>query len=409
MRILILSQYFWPENFQINDVARGLRDAGHELVVVTGLPNYPGGSFFSGYGYSGPYSDSFDGIEVRRAPLIPRGDSGKFRLMINFATMALSHTLLAPWLARGHFDVMLVYEPSPITVGIPARFIKFLKGIPLAFWVQDLWPQSLSATQSVNSAWILDAVDSLVRWIYRGCTFVLVQSRAFIPQIEAQGVASSRIAYMPNIADAVYHRRSPSNDDPAAKEFPSGFRVVYAGNIGAAQDFPTILDAAELLREQRHIQWIIIGEGRVRGWVEAEVKRRGLQSTVTLLGSRPGTQMPAYFSHADVLLASLRREPIFAYTIPSKIQSYLACGKPIVAALDGEGARVVREADAGWTVPPENSNALANAVLTASQMDNHQLVEMGHRAEQYFHANFDRKMLLSRLENVLKAATQESA
>lgn len=408
MRILILSQYFWPENFQINDIARGLRDTGHEVVVVTGLPNYPGGKFFPGYGYGGPYQDSFDGIEVRRAPLIPRGNSGKLRLLLNFATMALSHTLLAPWLTRGEFDVLLVYEPSPITIGIPARFIKRLKGVPLAFWVQDLWPQSLSATQSIRSGWILDSVDRLVRWIYRGCDRVLVQSRAFISPIEAQGVASHRIAYMPNIADAVYRRQSPAADDPATKEFPAGFRVVYAGNIGAAQDFPTILNAAETLRERQNIQWIIIGEGRMRGWVESEISNRGLQSTVKLLGSRPAEQMPSYFSHADVLLASLRREPIFAYTIPSKIQSYLACGKPIIAALDGEGARVVREADAGWTVPAEDSNALAKAVLTASQMDHRQLEIMGSRAEQYFHAHFDRKMLLSRLENALKEAIQES-
>jgi colanic acid biosynthesis glycosyl transferase WcaI len=184
-------------------------------------------------------------------------------------------------------------------------------------------------------------------------------------------------------------------------ELPEGFRVLYAGNIGAAQDFPTILAAAERLRGEKQIQWIVLGDGRMRDWVKREVEKRGL-SNVHLLGQRPSESMPRYFAQADVLLATLRREPIFAYTIPSKIQSYLACGKPVIAALEGEGGRIIRSAGAGWAVPPEDPAALAEAVRAASRLARSELDAMGNRGEAWFREHFEREKLLSRLEGFLQ-------
>src|SRR5947207_823916 len=260
MKLLILSQYFWPENFRINDVVEGLTERGHAVTVYTGMPNYPGGRYFKGYGFLGPLRERYKMAEVRRAPLIPRGDGGGLRLAINFLSHAFFATLLAPWLARGRFDAILVYEPSPMTIGIPARALRALKRVPLLFWVQDLWPESLSATGAVTNGAVLGLVDRLIKWIYRGCDRVLVQSEAFIPSVEAQGVPRERIRYLPNSAEAFY-KKMPREPQP-------GFRVMYAGNIGAAQDFPTILAAAERVRD---VQWIILGDGRMRSWVESEV------------------------------------------------------------------------------------------------------------------------------------------
>jgi glycosyltransferase involved in cell wall biosynthesis len=249
----------------------------------------------------------------------------------------------------------------------------------------------------------------MVRWIYRGCDRVLVQSRAFIEPVAAQGVDAARIVYLPNSAETFYRRIAGRADDDCAAELPPGFRVMFAGNIGAAQDFPTILAAAELLREHRTIQWVVIGDGRQRAWVEAEVRSRRLNSTFRLLGPRPPEAMPRYFAHADVLLATLKREPIFAYTIPSKIQSYLACGKAVIAALEGEGARVISESGAGWVAPPENPRALADAVLAASKLGKTEIEHMGNRAEAYFKEHFDRSRLLTRLEHVLADVTRVAA
>ncbi len=402
MKLLILSQYFWPENFRINDVVEGLASRGHAVTVYTGLPNYPGGRFFEGYGLLGPLKQEHRGAQVRRVPLIPRGSAGPVRLAVNYLSHALMATLLAPFLSRGRFDAILVYEPSPMTIGIPARALRALKRAPLLFWVQDLWPESLSATGAVRSPLLLALVDRLIKWIYRGCDRVLVQSEAFIPSVEAHGVPRERIRYLPNSAEAFYKKMKPEPET----ELPPGFRVMYAGNIGAAQDFATILTAAERLRGERRIQWIVLGDGRMRGWVEGEVKRRAL-SNVHLLGQRPPHSMPRYFAHADVLLATLARQPIFAYTIPSKIQSYLACGKPVIAAMEGEGGRIVRSAGAGWAVAPEDPDALAEAVRAASGLARSELDAMGDRGEAWFREHFERDKLLSRLEAELAEVTAQ--
>ena len=404
MRILVLTQYFWPENFRINDVVLGLAERGHEVEVLAGLPNYPTGSFFDGYGIAGPYRETWRGIRLRRVALIPRGNSSGFRLVLNYLSHAISASFAALFYRRDTFDAILVYEPSPVTIGLPARVLKARLGVPLLFWVQDIWPESLSATGMATGRLLLNMVDRVVRWIYSGCDRILVQSRAFIAPITAQGVPRASIDYLPNSAEPFYRRREPLQSDPAATELPIGFRVMFAGNIGAAQDFPTVLAAAELLREDRHIQWIIIGDGRMKSWVEAEVKARALQATVTLLPPRPAEAMPTYFSHVDVMLATLRREPIFSYTIPSKLQSYLACGKAVIAALEGEGARVVEEAGCGWTVSPEDPQALADAVRAASKLSRAEVELKGARGAAYFRENFERELLLGRLEELLASA-----
>jgi colanic acid biosynthesis glycosyl transferase WcaI len=406
VRLLVLSQYFWPENFRINDVVEGLVQRGHHVTVYTGMPNYPGGRFFSGYGFFGRSKENHKGAEVRRVPLIPRGGGGGARLALNYLSHAFFATVLAPFRLREDFDAILVYEPSPITIGIPARFLRWLKGAPLVFWVQDLWPESLAATGAVKNPFLLSGVDRLVKWIYRGCDRVLVQSEAFRPSIKAHGVASTKIAYLPNSAEAFYRRIEAGADDIEAREMPQGFRVLYAGNIGAAQDFPTILAAAEKLKGEPRIQWIVLGDGRMREWVSDEIRRRGLQGSFHLLGSRPPERMPRYFAHADALLATLRREPIFAYTIPSKIQTYIACGKPVIAALDGEGGRIIREARAGWAVPSENPEALAEAVMAASRTSAADRNAMGERAEACFRSQFEREKLLGQLESELMKATR---
>jgi glycosyltransferase involved in cell wall biosynthesis len=397
VRILVLSQYFWPENFRINDVVEGLVERGHQVTVYTGTPNYPGGRFFPGYGFLGPWRETYKGAEVRRVPLLPRGGGGGIRLALNYLSHAFFATLLAPWHAGWAYDAILVYEPSPVTIGIPARFLRWLKRAPLVFWVQDLWPESLEATGAVKNGAVLSMVDRLVKWIYRGCDRILVQSQAFIPSIRGHGVDESRIGYLPNSAEGFYKRMERSGED----DLPKGFRVLYAGNIGAAQDFPTILAAAERLKGEARIQWIVLGDGRMREWVKSEIARRGLKN-MHLLGSHPPESMPRYFAQADVLLATLRREPIFAYTIPSKIQSYIACGQPVIAALDGEGGRIIREARAGWAVPAEDPQALARAVLEASRST--ELAAMGERAEACFREQFEREKLLTRLESELMEA-----
>lgn len=407
MRILIVSQYFWPENFRINDLAIGLREKGHDITVLTGIPNYPDGRFFPGYGVFKKRAEGYHGIRVVRVPLIPRGKGGAIRLSMNYLSFALCASILAPFLCRGKFDLIFVYEPSPITVGLPALLLKKIKSAPVIFWVQDLWPESLSATSAIGSKKALEIVEKLVRFIYSGCDLILVQSRAFSPSIEKQGVDPCRIAYFPNSAEELYKPVKVEQDAPERKNIPAGFCVMFAGNIGAAQDFETILSAAEQLKEYDDIHWVIVGDGRMRPWVKAHIEERGLTETFHLLGRHPVELMPRFFSIADVLLVTLKREYIFSLTIPSKVQSYLACAKPIIAALDGEGARIVAEAGAGIACTSENPKALAEAVLTMYSMSEKERKAMGLRSRSYFEQHFERNMLLGRLDYWLKDLRRE--
>ena len=375
MNILIISQYFWPENFRINDLALGLVERGNKVTVLTGIPNYPDGRFFPGYGIFKRSREEYGGVRIVRIPVVPRGRGGALRLIINYLSFTANACLLAPFLLRSKFDIIF-FSLSPLTEGIPALVMKKMKQIPVMFWVQDLWPESLSATGLVKSSLVLKTVEKMIRFLYLRCDRILVQSRAFIPVIEKRGGDAKRIAYFPNSAEELYRPVSVEPDAPERKNIPEGFCVMFAGNIGTAQDFETILSAAEQLKEYDDIHWVIVGDGRLRPWVEAQIEERGLTKTFHLLGRHPVELMPRFFSIADVMLVTLKKEYIFSLTIPSKVQSYLACAKPIIAAIDGEGARIIKEAGAGIACPAENPYALASAVLKIHRMSNADLHDM---------------------------------
>jgi glycosyltransferase involved in cell wall biosynthesis len=259
----------------------------------------------------------------------------------------------------------------------------------------------------VRSPFLLKSVEKLVKFIYAGCDRILVQSRAFSERIQAMGVPKEKILYYPNSAEKLYRPIKVETDAPERKMIPNGFRVMFAGNIGKAQDFPTILSAAEKLKSFPEIKWVILGDGTMRSWVEEEVRARKLNDTIHLLGRHPVTSMPRFFSLADALLVILKKDPIFALTIPSKVQSYLACGKPIVAALDGEGARVIDESGGGMAVPSGEAEALAQIVMKMYKMPKPDCERMGQRARRYFEEHFERNALLNRLDGWMKEeATQ---
>ncbi|MBW2574979.1 MAG: glycosyltransferase family 4 protein [Deltaproteobacteria bacterium] len=402
MKILVVTQYFWPENFRINDLALGLKEKGHEVQILTGMPNYPGGRFFTGYNFFGPLFETYEDIPVFRVPLIPRGNGSRFRLVLNFFSFVFFACFLAPFRRLGTIDLIFIYEPSPITVCLPALLLKKLKSAPVMFWMQDLWPESLSATGAVRSKKILRIVDILVRFIYRRCDRILIQSRSFFEPIKHQHYGPKRILYFPNSAEELYQPVILEKDAYERVLMPEGFCVTFAGNIGAAQDFGTILKAAELLKSYTEINWVIIGDGRMFPWVQSQVIKRGLNDTVHMLGRYPAETMPRFFALSDVLLVTLKKEPIFALTIPSKVQSYLACAKPIAAALDGEGAKVIEEAGAGMACPAESPKALAETVLKFYNMSETDQKEMGNKGREYFEKHFEREMLFDRLEGWMK-------
>ncbi len=369
------------------------------MTVYTGIPNYPTGQFFPGYGIFKNLTQNYHGIKILRVPLVPRGRGGGLHLAINYLSFALIAGLFAAFRCRANYDLIFVFEPSPITVGLPAVVLKKIKRVPIMFWVQDLWPESVSAAGAVRSKKMLNILEKLVRFIYNKCDRILIASSAFFPPIKSLLGDPHRILYFPQTCEELYRPVTLRPEAPERAGMPTGFKVMFAGNIGAAQDFETILSAAENLRPRHDIKWVIVGDGRMRPWVEDQVRQRSLEKAIFLLGRYPVEAMPRFFSLADILLVTLKREPIFALTIPAKVQSYLACGKPIVGALDGEGARIIAEAGAGLSCPAENPAALAEAVLAIYRMSAAERQEMGIRGRVYYEKHFDRSMLLDRLDN----------
>lgn len=404
MHLLVVTQYFWPENFRINELVRDLVASGQRVTVLTGKPNYPEGTFFPGYQGLGVQRESYEGAEVIRLPIAPRSKRSGLRLAVNYLSFVLSGYLLAPVVLSGRrVDAVLVYAPSPLLQALPAILIAWAKRAPLIVWVQDLWPESLSATGYIKNPFLLTAIERVVRFIYRHTDSILIQSQAFQAPIASMQVNPSKIRYYPNSAEAIFKEQCIDREDGAiVQSVRERFSVVFAGNIGSAQSMSTIIGAAKILTGKPDIHFFLVGSGSELEWVANEIQRLQL-TNVTLTGRMPITDIPSIYSAASVLLATLKDEPIFAYTIPGKIQSYLAVGRPIIASMNGEGARVVEEAGSGIVCPAEDTEALAAAVLKIFAMTSAQRALMGENGRQYFLAHFEQSKLLAELVSHLES------
>lgn len=405
MKILIVSQYFWPENFRINDLTQELEQRGHEVTVLTGIPNYPAGVVFESYRLNPMAYRKYGNATILRAPIFVRGFGG-LRLLLNYVSFAVAASIAGPWLLRRQVvDIIFVFEPSPVTVGLPAVLIGKIKKVPVVFWALDLWPETLEALGVVRSPKLLGLVGYLVRFIYARCTLVLGQSRGFLGSIAKYCHDVKKIRYFPSWAENIFVEFAtvPAPEIPALQ---GGFNVLFAGNVGEAQDLPSVLDAAELLKNYSNIRWLIVGDGRMSNWLRQEVICRGLQDQVLLLGRFPVERMPSFYARADALLVSLKKDPVFSMTIPGKVQSYLLSGVPIVAMLDGEGARVVAESNAGLVCPAGEAGRLAENVLALMSMPLEKRVQLGLNGRSFAQKEFDRTLLIDRLESLFKEAVQ---
>lgn len=400
---MILTQYFWPEGFSINAVAQSMVEKGVEVDVLTCKPNYPSGKVFPGYRAWDFQKENYQGVSIYRIPFLPRG-SGGVRLALNYLSFIISGLMFAPLMLRKKkYDVIFVYAPSPILQALPAIFLGWLKGCPVALWVQDLWPESLSATGNVQSRTVLNLVERVVRYIYRHTDLLLVPSQAFKEPVSllASGTA---IVYHPNSVDDSF--AMPATDEPPAVEgLGAGFSVMFAGNIGMAQAVGVIVEAATLLKEYADIHFVVLGDGNSRAWMLNESTQRGL-SNLYLPGRFPMETMPGFMQKASALLVTLADRPIFAATVPNKVQAYMAAGKPIIACLNGEGARLVIEAGAGLSTPAEDAQALADTILRLYRLSPKERENMGDNGRRYYQEHFNHEHLIDELIVHFKTISQ---
>jgi colanic acid biosynthesis glycosyl transferase WcaI len=402
MKILITTQYFYPENFRINDFAFKMVRRGHEVSVITGIPNYPEGKFFGSYKSLG--YELIEGVSVYRVPLIPRGKSRGIQLFINYFSFLISAIIFGPFLLRKvRPDIIFSVNYSPATVGLIGAFFSKLKKVPLFLWVQDLWPDSLVATGAVRSSFIICIIDTMVRWIYRQSDLIFVQSRSFGESIKLLGdLYSKKIRYFPNWAEDTYDGDFKLVDEGLNQLLPNDkFVIMFAGNLGIAQSLKTIVKAAAEVRKY-NIHWVFLGDGRQKKWLENIVTDYGLQDHISILGRYPLDDMPTFFKLADVMLVTLKQDPLFEMTVPGKIQSYLKNSKPILSALDGEGASLINQSGAGFNVNSGDFIGLANAAIKMSKLSIEELNRMGDNARRYYDKNFNVEFLLLQFENSIQ-------
>ena len=387
-RILICTNHFYPETFRCNDVAFELAKRGYEVTVLTAIPDYPKGKFFDGYGIFSRRKETVEGVKVYRAFIIPRGKGGGLRLLMNYLSFLISSIVWSLYLGVfKRFDRVLVHETSPVMIGVPAIIVKKIQRIPMLFWVLDLWPESLQAAGGINNAAVLKMFEKLTRWIYKNSDKILISSKGFEQSIKEKGDFGEKIVYFPNWADAVLN--SEVRGERLEVSMPKGFIVMFAGNIGEAQDFDHIMEAARLLKEDKRIHFVLVGDGRKMPWVEQYRDAHGLQDTVHWVGRHPIEMMPLFFEKADVMLMTLKDVSIFNLTAPAKLQAYMSAAKPIIAMMNGEGPRIIEEAGCGKSVAAGDAETLAKVLLRMSESDKAVLQEMGRKGKEYQEEHFE--------------------
>ncbi len=395
MKILIITQYYPPEPFRVGDFADGLQQKGCEVIVLTGFPNYPHGKVYDGYTQKIFQIENINGVRVIRVPIFPDTSYSKLKRIANYLSFAINAFIIGMFLIKPQdYQRIVIWQLSPITIALPGIFIRFFQKskAPIFHYVHDLWPESLEASGLVRSKVLLRIVGILVKFIYKNSNKIIVQSKNMIESVEKYKITKEKIIYIPNWSEDFY-KPVPYNEELAKKENLYGFfNIVFAGNLGKAQNLESLLEAARSLISFPEIQFIIYGEGSNRAVLE---KLAEDLPNVVFKGKREAMDMPDLLALANITLVTLKREPIFALTIPSKIQSYLACGRPIIAALEGSGADVIREANAGLVCQPDDYVALERAILKLYRLNIDELEEFGKNGRNYYEKHFSREGILN--------------
>lgn len=380
-RLIFLKQFFDPEpTMKGLAFARALREQGFEVEVVTGFPNYPGGKVYPGYRIRPIAREARDGVAITRLALYPSHDRSRIGRVLNYVSFFLSASLYLTFFAR-RADVIYGYHP-PLTVAMAAGLAGALRRVPVVLDIQDMWPDTLRATGMVRSRGVIGFVGAVARRTWRRATRIVVLSPGFRRLLIERGVEPERITVIRNWADEA----AIASEAPATPVLPDDgrFRVLFAGNMGLAQGLDTVLDAAAIVaRQTPRVEIVFLGSGLDADRLKARAEQEGL-ANVRFLPRVPMAEVGGYLVAADVLLVHLKADPLFAITIPSKTQAYMAAGKPVILAVDGDAADIVKDAGCGLTVPPQDPEALAQAILKLSEISREELDRMGKLGYEYY-------------------------
>ena len=406
MRILILSIYHDPEPIpKTGELARELQRRGHEVTVVTAFPHYPSGDLYPGYRLAPWRWEVRDGVRILRTYIYPYHGGRSILRMVNYLSWMVS-SIQAAWLAP-RCDVMYVWHP-PLTVGVSAWIVSYLKGVRFVYDVQDLWPESALASGLMREGLLVRALFRLADWVYRRAPRILVVSRTAAAYLGERGVDAEKLAVAHHWVDTSPFEAPTHRDVRAEFGWGATFVVMFAGNLGMVQGLETVVEAAALLRTRRDVAFVLVGDGSDRPRLERLVAELGA-SNVMFAGRHPAADMPAFMRAADALLVHLRPSDIADHAIPTKILSYMAAGRAIVCATGGAAADLVRDAGAGVTVTPGDARALADAIVGLAALEPDARETLGANGQAYLSEHFDKQRVIDGYERILQELAGTSA
>jgi glycosyltransferase involved in cell wall biosynthesis len=396
IHILVIAQYFYPEQFRINDICTEWVKRGYKVTVITGIPNYPQGKYYDGYGLFKMRKEIYNGIDIIRLPLIPRGNNA-FMLVLNYFSFVISG-LFWKMLTKVKADYVFIFEVSPMTQALPGVWYARKRKIPCYLYVQDLWPENVEIITGIKNTFIIGSIGKMVDYIYRGCSRIFTTSEGFIQSIHKRGVPLDKIEFWPQYAEDFYVPIEEIIISEISKD--DAFNIIFTGNIGAAQGLDILPKAAEIIKtiSEKRIRFNIVGDGRYKNEIIKIVNTKGLDDMFNFISKQPATSIPKFIAACDVAFLSLTDSPLFEMTIPAKLQSYMACGIPSVVSAIGETAKIIKESNSGLCGRPGNAEELADNIIDLSNKSKEELKQLGANARKYYDSHFNKYILLDKMD-----------
>lgn len=395
--ILVIAQYFYPEQFRINDICSEWVKRGYKVTVITGIPNYPQGKFYDGFGFFKKRKEQYNGINIVRLPIIPRGNNS-IMLVLNYISFVISGFFWSLF-TKLKADYVFIYEVSPMTQALPGVWYAKRKKVPCYLYVTDLWPDNIEIVAGIKNRYILNSIGLMVDYIYKRSDRIFTSSKSFITAIINRGTDKEKVEFWPQYAEDFYQ---PLDKDkvivPEIAQVGS-FNILFAGNIGYAQGLDILPDTAKILKNNNiNAVFNIVGDGRYKETLKNKVEESKVSNYFNFIDKQPPTRIPELLAVCDASLISLSKSKVFSITLPAKTQSCLACGKPIIVSADGEIQDVIKEAGAGVFSDAGDAVGLANSISRLITMPNKIKEGMGKNALSYYRSNFDKETLLNRID-----------
>lgn len=397
--ILVIAQYFYPEQFRINDICTEWVKRGYKVTVVTGIPNYPQGKYYPGYGLFKKRKEIYNGVEVIRIPLIPRGKNS-IMLALNYLSFVVSGFFWKVF-TKIKADYVFIFEVSPMTQALPGVWYAKKRKIPSYLYVTDLWPENVEIVTGIKNRYFLNLIGTMVDYIYKRCDRIFTSSQSFIEAINNRGISKNRIEFWPQYAEDLYM--------PFPKEAvlvseilqDDKFNIIFAGNIGVAQGLDILPKTSTILKRNNiNVRFNIVGDGRFKETLIKMVNDYDVVDMFNFIAKQPAIEIPKFMAVCDAALICLSKSKVFSITLPAKTQSCLACGIPIIVSADGEIQNVIKEAKAGICSEAGNAEMLAMKISELISKSKGELSEMANNAYEYSKLNFDKDRLLKRMDKL---------